>query len=48
VETEYNGRKLESGGSNAYPGESGEDEYSSEFEAFLKAVQKLTGGRDFA
>lgn len=48
VEIDYNGRKLETGGSNAYPGQSDESGYSPEFEAFLKAVQKLIGGMDFA
>jgi hypothetical protein len=38
VEITYNGRELKSHGSNAYP---------SQFDNFLKAIQKLVGGRRF-
>jgi hypothetical protein len=46
LEVEYNGRVLETGGSNAYPPD-GKMNVSKQFSRFLKAVSKLAGGRKY-
>lgn len=50
VEIRYPDREIKASGSNSYPakqGQAGSYRRGDEFDLFLKAVQRLIGGKDF-